>query len=243
MLLHGLCGHAGEWSDTAAWLSVSHRVVIPEQRGHGRSERDPADVSRTAFVDDAVMWVQQLSLSPAVFVGHSLGGHTAFLLAARHPDLVHGLVVVEATPQANPDAPGCVRAWLEAWPAPFKSHEQAIAFFGGDTPRAQAWVSGLQKHDDGLWPSFEIPAMTAALEEVAGCSYWDEWASIRCPVLVVRAQANALATDTQRMLKLVPGARLVEIPNSGHDVHLDQAERWREALETFLFGDLRREQH
>lgn len=37
VLLYGLCGHAGEWAETASWLSVSHRVVIPEQRGHGRS--------------------------------------------------------------------------------------------------------------------------------------------------------------------------------------------------------------
>lgn len=50
VLLYGLCGHAGEWAETASGLSTSRRVVIPEQRGHGRSDRQPADMSRAAFV-------------------------------------------------------------------------------------------------------------------------------------------------------------------------------------------------
>lgn len=234
VLLYGLCGHAGEWAETASGLSTSRRVVIPEQRGHGRSDRQPADMSRAAFVEDVAMWVQELGLAPAVFVGHSLGGHTALLLAARHPNLVRGLVVAEATPQANPDAPRRVRAWLEEWPKPFQSREQAVAFFGGDTPRARAWGSGLEQRDDGLWPWFEIPVVLNALNEIACCSYWGEWANIRCPVLVVCAQVGAPNTEIQRMLELVPRSRLVEIANAGHDIHLDQPERWRQALETFI---------
>jgi len=234
VLLHGLCGHAEEWAETASWLSKSYRVVAPEQRGHGRSDRNPADISRTAFVDDAVMWVEQLGLAPATFVGHSLGGHTAFLLAARRPDLVRGLVVAEATPQADPEASTRVRAWLEAWPVPFTSYDQAIKFFGGNTLRAQVWASGLEQRNDGFWPRFQVSVMLAALNEIACRSYWDEWALIRCPVLVVRAQHGASAVDTQRMAELLPHARVVEIEKSGHDIHLNQPHRWRESLQSFL---------
>ena len=234
ILLHGLCGHAGEWAETASWLSKSYRVVAPEQRGHGRSNRNPADISRTAFVDDAVMWVEQLGLAPTVLVGHSLGGHTAFLLAARRPDLVSGLVVAEATPKADPEAPARVRAWLEAWPVPFTSYEQAIKFFGGNTLKAQVWASGLEQRNDGFWPRFEVSVMLAALNEIACRSYWDEWARIRCPVLVVRARGAVPTGNTQRMVELVPNVKLVEIEKSGHDLHLDQPLRWRETLEAFL---------
>jgi pimeloyl-ACP methyl ester carboxylesterase len=38
------------------------------------------------------------------------------------------------------------------------------------------------------------------------------------------------------MLELAPTARLREIANASHDVHLDQPERWREILEEFLSG-------
>ena len=83
VLVHGLAGHAGEWDGTAAWLGRTHRVVAPDARGHGRSERRPGDVSRTACVDDLAHWIELLGLAPALVIGQSLGGHTAFLLAAR----------------------------------------------------------------------------------------------------------------------------------------------------------------
>jgi len=145
VLLHGLAGYAEEWAETTSWLSEAYRVVAVEQRGHGRSERAPADTSPGAFVTDAGMWIERLGLGPAVVVGQSFGGLIAFLLAARRPELVRGLVVVEATPAADPDASGTVRRWLESWPLPFASREQALTFFGEDTPWAVAWVAGLEE--------------------------------------------------------------------------------------------------
>lgn len=41
LLLHGLAGHAEEWSETASWLTGDHRVFALDLRGHGRSERRP----------------------------------------------------------------------------------------------------------------------------------------------------------------------------------------------------------
>src|SRR5881396_1060754 len=109
LLLHGLAGHAREWDDTAAWLTASKRVIALDQRGHGRSERQPSDMSRDAFVSDVVAWMDRLTLEKAVLVGQSLGGHTAFLTAARHPSLVAGLIVAEASPESDPTSIEVVR--------------------------------------------------------------------------------------------------------------------------------------
>src|SRR5688572_12886094 len=48
LLFHGLAGHAGDWTETAAWLTGRCHVLALDARGHGRSERRPADVSRAA---------------------------------------------------------------------------------------------------------------------------------------------------------------------------------------------------
>jgi pimeloyl-ACP methyl ester carboxylesterase len=98
LLLHGLAGHAAEWTDTARWLTESHRVLALDLRGHGRSEHAPGDVSRGAHVADVAFATERLGSAPVVLVGQSLGGHLAMLVAARHPTLVRGLVVVEASP-------------------------------------------------------------------------------------------------------------------------------------------------
>ena len=234
VLLHGLAGYAEEWAETASWLSEAFRVAAIEQRGHGRSERAPADVSPGAFVADAEMLIERLDLAPTVVVGQSFGGLIAFLLAARRPELVRGLVVVEATPAADLDASITVRRWLESWPVPFASREHALAFFGGDTAWARAWVAGLEERDDALWPSFEAEVLLRALGEASRRDWWDEWARLRCPVLVVRGWDGSPRSEMERMVEKVRAARLVEIEDAGHDLHLEQPLRWRETLDEFL---------
>jgi pimeloyl-ACP methyl ester carboxylesterase len=211
-------------------------VLAPEGRGHGRSERHPRDVSPQAFVLDTEAWLQRLARAPAVVVGQSLGGITALLLAARRPDLVRGLVVAEATPEADPEAVAGVRRWFESWPAPFPSDAEALTFFGGDSLRARAWCAGLEQRSGGLWPAFDADVLIATLAESQARSWWEEWASIRCPTLIVRAVEGAPRDQVQRMAGALPGARVAEIEDAGHDLHLDQSDRWRDVVSEFIAG-------
>lgn len=230
LLLHGLAGTAREWEDTAAWLSGTHRVVALDQRGHGRSERRPADVSRGAFVTDAVAAVEQLDLAPVALIGQSLGGHTAFLVAAERPDLVRGLIVAEASP-ASEDAGNAAKleAALSSWPAQFSSVEAAEAFFGGDTPRGRAWARNL----DGLRPSFDVAVMVRTIA-AATEARWEEWRSIEAPTLVVRGAHGDVSEDrAAEMMRSLPCSKVVTLPG-GHDVHLDVPEAWRRTVSDFL---------
>ncbi len=239
VLLHGIAGYAAEWAETASWLSQTFRVVAIEQRGHGRSEREPDDVSPSAFVADAEMWVEQLELAPAVVVGQSFGGLVAFLLASRRPEVVRALVIVEATPAQDVESPAVVRRWLESWPVPFASREAALAYFGAGTAWSRAWVGGLEERPDGLWPSFAPEVIVAALAEASRRDWWDDWARIRCPVLVVRGADGTAGGAAQRMVEALSTAQAVEVEEAGHDLHLEQPRRWRQVLEEFL-GSLER---
>lgn len=234
VLMHGLAGHAGEWDGTATWLRATHRVVAPDARGHGRSERRPSDVSRAAYVDDLAWWIELLGLAPAAVIGQSLGAHTAFLLAARRPELVRALVVAEATPEADPDAPGRVEGWLRSWPVPFADRADALAFFG-DTTWGRAWADGLERRDDGLWPAFDVDVMLAALTETAQRDSWDEWRRVSCPALVVRAGDDGIPEPlVARMVDEAPEATSAVVAGAGHDLHLHQPERWRDVIQAFL---------
>jgi len=191
-------------------------------------------VSRAAHVADVEQWVNQLELGPVRLVGQSLGGHTAFLTAARHHDLVSALVIAESTPAAGPDFPEAVRSWLESWPVPFRSREAAIAFFGGDTLWARGWMSGLESSPDGLRPRFDMDVMIASLDEVARTSYWEDWNNVRVPTLVVRAENGVPRDAVLRMIEAQPRAQLVEIAEAKHDVHLDKPIEWRRTVDAFL---------
>jgi pimeloyl-ACP methyl ester carboxylesterase len=242
LLLHGLAGHAEEWAQTASWLTRGHRVVAPDARGHGRSERVPADVSRGAVVDDAAFVVEELRLGPVVVVGQSLGGLTAMSLAARRAELARGLVVVDASPPDGGDDPQdaarAIGAALRTWPVPFASREDAIAFFGrrfGGGLVADAWTRSLERRRDGWWPRFDVDVVARMLAEAGAEPGWREWERIACPTLVVRA-GNGLvdAEVAARMVQRLPGALLAEITDAAHDVHLDRPDEWRMALTGFL---------
>jgi pimeloyl-ACP methyl ester carboxylesterase len=99
VLLHSLFMDHSTWGRVAAELSEDHSVITPDLPGYGESEK-PApgrfayDVG--AFTSAIADLYAALSLGRASVVGHGLGGSIALTLAARHPELVSKLVVVDA---------------------------------------------------------------------------------------------------------------------------------------------------
>jgi pimeloyl-ACP methyl ester carboxylesterase len=151
---------------------------------------------------------------------------------------VRALVVAEATPNRAGDGQVAeLAAALESWPVPFASRDAALRFFGGPSPRARAWVSGLEERAGRWWPRFELDVMVRALREATDRSYWQEWDQIRCPTLVVRAERGDVApADARSMVSRLPDARLAELSGAGHDLHLDRPDDWRAAVGGFLDG-------
>ena len=232
LFLHGLAGHGGEWSRVASLLPPGLHAVALDLRGHGNSEPRPVETSVDAHVGDVVAVAEEIfSGEPVCLVGQSLGGIIAFVAAARRPDLVGCLVVVEAGPSGpHPDAPARTSHWLDSWRWPFPDRERAVAFFGG-SPHSDGWVDGLEQRSDGWWPRFNREVMVATSASAAGRAWWDQWAGVRCPALLVRGDGGWISeTDLEAMAGMVARADLATVPGSGHDVHLDNPVGFAEVL-------------
>jgi pimeloyl-ACP methyl ester carboxylesterase len=198
-------------------------------------------VGRGAHTADAAFAVERLGLRPVVVVGQSLGGLTALLLAAEHPDLIRGLVMVEAGPRGGEDAStneanvAALGDALGRWPVPFASREAAVAFFGGPSLSADAWAGGLERRDGGWWPRYDVGVMMRTLREADSRSYWEPWERISCPTLVMRGGQGSLSSaDAKSMVERGRNVKLVEVADAEHDLHLDRPDQWREALSAFL---------
>jgi pimeloyl-ACP methyl ester carboxylesterase len=239
LLLHGLAGHAGEWVDTAAGLIDCGRVLALDQRGHGRRETHPIDVSRDAFVADVGFVIDALELAPVVLVGQSMGANTAFLVATAFPERVAGLVVADASPDGPaPDLREHIRQWLERWPVPFAGVEQARGFFTAQGLEPGPWIAGLQTRGGGLWPAFNNTVMVDCIADLAARDYWAQWHTIRCPTLIVRGEHGNLPPEhAEQLARALPDGQTVTISNAGHDVHLQNTVEWVLALKRFLHGD------
>lgn len=232
VLLHGLAGSARELARPVA----GHRVIAPDQRGHGHSVRRPTDLSREAYVADVVRVIDVLAGGgPVTLAGQSMGAHTAMLTAADHPDRVSGLVMLEGgVGGSEDDYPARLGRWFASWPLPFPSRAAAVEFLGA-TPLAHAWAEDLAETSDGFRPRFDADVMEAAIRPVAATARWEAWQRVRVPTLVVRgADGRMPDAEVDRMTTSRPDVELVTVPDAGHDVHLDQPDTWRRLLENFL---------
>jgi pimeloyl-ACP methyl ester carboxylesterase len=236
VLLAGLAGHSGEWDRTAARLTRSHRVLALDQRGHGRSERNPADLSREAFVADVAHTIEQLELGAVALAGQSMGANTAFLTAAAHPELVERLVVAEASPDGPlPELASSLESVLWSWPVPFGSRAEAVAYFHSRGFDAETWAEGLSERDGLLWPTFDVDVMVAVAAALGKRSWWPRWREIHCPTLIVVGEHGVISAEhAAEMAATIEQGQVVRIAGAGHDVHLEAPAAWCEALEAFL---------
>ena len=235
LLLHGLAGRANEWHNTAQWLTQHGHVFALDQRGHGMSQKGLADYSREAYVNDVITVIEHLRLAPVLLIGQSMGGQNAFLVAARRPELVRALIVVEGMPGPDPSAQEAVSRWLDSWPLPFASLADARAFFGGETLYAQTWLETLEEREDGYWPQFQKEEMVRSIQDQVTHDYWSEWQRIRCPTLIVGGEKSFLPQQQlQEMARQISHGRYVQTAQAGHDLHLDRPQLWQQIAEAFL---------
>jgi len=94
LLLHG-GGESGfhTFEQQFTTFSLHHRIVAPDQVGQGHTPPVPGPLSYTHMMQDTVAVLQQLNLRNIDVMGFSDGGILALMLAVRHPELVHRLVI------------------------------------------------------------------------------------------------------------------------------------------------------
>ncbi len=141
LMLHGWTCDGTDWSWQAPELEQRYRVLVVDQRGHGRSDAPRGSYRPQVLADDAAAFLQAVVPGQAAVVfGHSMGGLVASALAVRHPELVAGLVLVDPAYSASDDM---VKPLLEGirGPSPAVTATAMFArFYTPDTPEfLKAW--------------------------------------------------------------------------------------------------------
>jgi len=98
VMIHGFTGSKENWYPVARELRGRYRLVIPDLPGWGESERKPgADYGFVAQAERVAAFIRAVSPGkPVVLLGHSMGGGIAALVAARHPELVSRVGLLDA---------------------------------------------------------------------------------------------------------------------------------------------------
>jgi pimeloyl-ACP methyl ester carboxylesterase len=205
-------------------------LIAPDARGHGESGR-PADAYAPAdFTADALAVLDAVGIARSVVVGHSMGGLHSINLAARHPERVRALVIVDASPDPMPDGAGRAQRLLTGRPARFPSRAEARAYLERTSPgypravyeNRLAFALG-EENGELVWRSDPAALERIMKFRVPTEDRWDALALIACPTLVVRGtRSNVLSEDVaQRMVQTLADGRLMEL-DAGHNVPLDR---------------------
>lgn len=92
---HGLTGNHRTFAGLAAALGPEFSLIAPDLRGRGGSAGLQGRLGLDAHAEDAVAVLDHLGVARAILVGHALGGFVATATAAKHPDRVAHLVLVD----------------------------------------------------------------------------------------------------------------------------------------------------
>ena len=246
VLLHGLRGHAHAWDDVAAAFCGDSHVLALDQRGRGDSDWAPdGRYTIEAYVSDLVAVADALRLPPFVLAGHSMGGRNGMLLAANHPDRLRALVIVGIGPETDPRGTSRMAAEFRDAPEEFESLEALVTASRATNPRAPETVLRRRlQYQTKLLPNGKlgwrydqvIRDQWKTGTRPVGPDLWSAAAKIRCPTLILRgAETDIFPIEVaKRMLDVIPGSRLVEIPRAGHMTFEENAADSIAAMRAFL---------
>jgi pimeloyl-ACP methyl ester carboxylesterase len=232
LLLHAWGESSLSFSRLVPLLPPGARVLAPDLRGHGASDKPPGGYALREVSDDVAAFLDAVGVRSAVVVGSSSGGYVAQQVAVDHPDRVHGLVLVgaprslhgrppfadEVDALRDPIDPEWVRASLEWFPRYADVPDDYIE----DRVRDGAGMPA------AIW-SATLAGLTAAQPPT-------EVGVIAAPTLAIRGSRDDLLPreDTLALAAAIEGARVVEYEDTGHLVLWERPDRVAADIATFL---------
>ena len=237
---HGLLFSSAMFEAQVRALVPRYRCIAYDHRGQGRSA-DPGgrrhDIEDVTL--DAVSLIHRLAVAPCHFVGLSMGGFVGMRLAARHPELLRSLTLLEtsADPEPEQNVPRYrLLAFVARWFGlrAVTGRVMPILFsrtFLADSTRAaerEWWRARIASNRRSI-----VRAVYGVIER-RGVA--EELAKVRVPTLVIVGEEDVATAPAkaERIHALIAGSRLVRIAAAGHSSCIEQPEQVNRAIGDFL---------
>jgi 3-oxoadipate enol-lactonase len=220
------------WQPVAARLAETHRVVVLETRGHGRSPVPPGPYTIDELGADALHTIDELGIDSFCYVGLSLGGQVGIWLGSEVPERIQALSLWCTGPVL-----GTAQSWHERADTVREHGTVAVA-----APAMPRWFtpSYLETHRSDVTGWEEMIALipdegyAACCDALADSDLSDRLAAITAPTLVVAGESDPTAPPqlmremadriaSSRYEVLSPAAHLapIEQPGVAADLLLD----------------------
>ena len=238
---HGLLWGTELFEPQIAALRGKYRCVAWDHRGQGKSASDPNRhcIGMELVWQDAVALLDALALTRVHFVGLSMGGFVGMRVAARRPDLVAKLLLLETS--IGPEPPENVGRYrllsnVYRMLGPRVTASRVGAIMLGKTilndparkPEVARFVKLMSRRRD-VWKAVNGVIDRAGISQA-------ELSRIVTPTLVVVGDEDVATphTKAQQIVAAIAGARLHTIPRAGHSSSVEEPAAVTAAIESFL---------
>jgi 3-oxoadipate enol-lactonase len=240
VLGHGLLFSTTMWRDQVAALRSSYRCVSVDWRGQGQTPPTPDGYDMDTLYDDLAGVIEQLGVGPVHYLGLSMGGFVGQRLAARRPDLVRSLILIDTS--SGPEDPDKIsryrllgRIYGMVGLRPLKGQVSPIMFTREflATPRGKdveaVWMAELSRQQK----SGTKKAIFGVTDRLP---IRDEIGKITAPTLVVVGDGDVatVPAKAEAIAAAIPGAQLVVLPGVGHVSTLEAPDAVNAAILPFL---------
>jgi len=254
ILIPGLSSSPAVWQGTVDHLNGRYRVHRIHVAGfagaaaQANAQGDTPQPVGAPVAEEIARYIREQHLNRPAVVGHSMGGTMGMMLAARHPDLVGRLMVVDMIPfmGAMFGAPGATAESVtpvadQIWTAQSTSPREA--YIAQATPAINGMINTESRREEALQDmrGSDQKVSAAAFRELVTTDLRPELAKITAPTEVLYVKFNdARMTDAitdaiyQTSFATLPGARLKRIDDSAHFIMFDQPEAFYDELDAFL---------
>ncbi|MER9328934.1 alpha/beta hydrolase [Mesorhizobium sp. M0488] len=217
LLIHGGLGHADIWASQVATLSKTHKVIIADSRGHGRSTRTEQPYGYDLMASDYLALLDYLKIDKIALVGWSDGGIIGIDIALHHPERLTRLFAQAANVTTDGVDPGVMTnktfaAYIDRSGRDYKKMSK--------TPdQYEAFVTQISH----MWES--EPAWTK-----------EQLAKITTPTAIVAGDHDeAIKREhTEYIASAIPGAKLIILPNASHFAMLQAPDEYSQAVLDFI---------
>lgn len=247
VFMHGFGNTSQVWVDVVQPLPDDICCLAVDLRGHGDSDRSPTGYQLEMFVADAIELIGQLP-QPVALVGHSLGGKVVLRAAARLPEQVTHVVVVDSGPELRLVGEAHLLGDVERVPHRYSSSAQYQAVvrqmypLASDDQVQRTVLAELAPDPDGgfvrkLDPVFSEPRVVGKATRGNRTEMWELLKLVAQPTLVARGAASAMLSldvATRMVEDALPNGVLVTIPRAGHVIPFDNPERLAQVMSVFL---------
>jgi len=231
VLAHGAGGNTLIWWQQVPFFARTHRVLVFDHRGFGRSTCVPGHFHAREFAEDLRALLDHAEIERAALVCQSMGGWTGLRAALAFPERVSALVL-SGTP-GGVFTPKVVEAFRAIGRVASSEGIRGSRALAPDFPEREPARAFLYDQVAGLNAGLS-PAALASLGEARVTPA--ELALHRVPTLMLSGEHDYLFPPDvlKEAAAAIPGCRVVDFPGAGHSPYFEDASRFNRIVADFL---------